>query len=155
MKSTRLETVPDVGNAAAATPPSKNVHSIRRTVLSANKMRRKRHNEDSGRSVTLRLSGETRELFERLEVELGVYAMDVFRDGLWIGLQASERWHCRRPGFQLNMSRPDFAKPVDILARGSLNCVERFARMDVTPDVRSPLISLVSTGQTTSTTAML
>lgn len=77
------------------------------------------------RNITLRLTGNSLEFFEILEARMGATPSDVFRDGLWIGLVAAERYVKRDPISLLLRSGADGTES-DILDRGYLNTVERF-----------------------------
>lgn len=85
------------------------------------------------RQITMRLTEQTLETFERMERELGILATDLFRDGLWLATMVAERYHHREAGYELIMKRPDVDQPIDILARGSLYSVERYLRADISP----------------------
>jgi len=81
------------------------------------------------RNITLRLTGNSLDFFEILEAKMGATPSDVFRDGLWIGLVAAERYVKRGPISLVLRSGEDSAES-DILDRGFLNTVERFASVN-------------------------
>ena len=76
------------------------------------------------RNITLRLTGNSLEYFQLLESQMGVTPSDVFRDGLWIGLAAAERYIKRSP-IEIVLSEDGGASSSKILDRGFLNTVER------------------------------
>ncbi len=87
------------------------------------------------RNITLRLTGNSLEFFEILEAQMCATPSDVFRDGLWIGLVAAERY-VKRDKVSLVLQSGEDGIGSDILDRGFLNTVERFATLNRTWDSR-------------------
>jgi len=81
------------------------------------------------RNITLRLTGNSLEFFEILEAQMCATPSDVFRDGLWVGLVAAERY-VKRDKVSLVLRSSEDDSGSDILNRGFLNTVERFATLN-------------------------